>query len=104
MQNHKWLWLLAALLAWLFGGGCMASLPVEKFIEMMDKPAFQATLKEYAQRSDVTNPNVGVYWVTGVEIRVNGVIVRGETTGSADSPGVDPVKLKALIAATQPSN
>ena len=82
--------------------GCMGGLPVKDFAKMLDSPAVQATLEKWAGRSDITNPTVGFYFVTGGEVRLTGVIIRGEMEGSR-AGGIDAARLGGLITATRPA-
>lgn len=90
-MNHKWLWFVAAVLAWLFGSGCVGGLPAKEFKELVSDPTVQETLRTYSQRTDITNPSMEFYIINGVGMRITGVIVRGEVTGeNPPSPASQP--------------
>jgi hypothetical protein len=86
---------ILSLLGGCAGPGLLSSVSND-IKELLKEPAVQATLQSYAARTDITNPTAGFYFVTGGELRLTGVIVRGEIGGSGPG-GIDPALYEQFL-------
>lgn len=92
MLNHKYLWIFAALLAWLFGSGCAAERAATKTVEMAGAIGTAIIEKSHITDSDLSananlnNPHYRVWavMVNGVmlDIGLDGVQVGASARGS----------------------
>ena len=88
----------AIILSTLLLTGCagqMISPAMHDIVEIMKTPAIQATIKDWTANTDMTNPSIGFYMVTGGELRAGGIVIRGSANGAADG-GLDPQKMATL--------
>lgn len=56
--------------------------------ELLKSPEVQKTLREWAVKSDFTNPEIELYTKTSIGARAIGTIMRSEAKGNAGSSGI----------------
>lgn len=92
--------LIGWLVSFLFSGlpilallalpGCSLSLggAGSEVRELLKSPEVQKTLREWAVKSDFTNPEIELYTKTSIGARAIGTIMRSEAKGSAGGSGI----------------